>query len=110
MLDRVSKILTIIAATVAIVVIFIGGVAWAIRLDADVLIVQGEVAELRQEVGGLRQEVTELRRDMDEVKENQQRLEENQRLILQALEGLQAAIANHTHDADGRAQIPLASQ
>ena len=103
MLDRISKILTIVAATVAIAVILIGGVAWAVRLDADVLIVQGEVAELRQEVGGLRQEVTELRRDMDEVKENQ-------RLILQALEGLQAAIANHTHDADGRAQMPLANQ
>ena len=96
MLDRVSKIIAIIAATVAIVVILIGGVAWAIRLDTDMRIVKSEVAELR--------------RDMDEVKENQRRLEENQRLILQALEGLQAAIANHTHDADGRAQIPLANQ
>ena len=96
MLDRVSKIITTIAATVAIVVILIGGVAWAIRLDTDMRIVKSEVVELR--------------RDVDEMKENQQRLEENQRLILQALEGLQAAIANHTHDADGRAQMPLANQ
>ena len=94
--DRVSKIIATIAATVAIVVILIGGVAWAIRLDTDMRIVKSEV--------------TELRRDVDEMKENQQRLEENQRLILQALEGLQAAIANHTHDADGRAQMPLANQ
>ncbi len=103
MLDRISKILTIIAATVAIVVILIGGVAWAVRLEIDLRGIQGEVGELRQEVGELRRDVTELRQDMDEVKENQ-------RLILQALEGLQAAIANHTHDADGRAQMPLASQ
>ena len=103
MLDRISKIIAIIAATVAIIVILIGGVAWAVRLDSEVQVVQREVGELRQEV-------TELRRDMDEVKENQQRLEENQRLILQALEGLQDAIANHTHDADGRAQMPLAGQ
>ena len=96
MLDRISKIIAIIAATVASIVILIGGVAWAIRLDTDMRIVKSEVAELR--------------RDVDEVKENQRRLEENQRLILQALEGLQDAIANHTHDADGRAQMPLAGQ
>lgn len=96
MLDRISKILTIVAATVAIVVILIGGVAWAIRLEIDLRGVQDEVAELRGEVA-------ELRRDMDKVKENQRRLEENQLLILQALEGFQTAIANHTHDADGRA-------
>ena len=96
MLDRISKILTIVAATVAIVVILIGGVAWAIRLEIDLRGVQDEVAELRGEVA-------ELRRDMAEVKENQL-------LILQALEGLQAAVASHSHDADGRAQIPLASQ
>ena len=103
MLDRISKILTSIAATVAIAVVLIGGVAWAIRFDADVLIVQGGVVELRQAVGGLRQEVTELRRDIDEVKENQRR-------ILQVLERLEYAIANHTHDADGRAQMPLSNQ
>ena len=96
MLDRIGKIIAIIAATVASIVILIGGVAWAIRLDTDMRIVKSEVVELR--------------RDVDEVKENQRRLEENQRLILQALEGLQDVIANHTHDGDGRAQIPLSSQ
>ena len=103
MLDRISKIIAIIAATVASIVILIGGVAWAVRLDTDMRIVKSEVVELKGEV-------SELRRDVDEVKENLQRLEENQRLILQALEGLHVAIANHTHDADGRAQIPLSSQ
>ena len=92
MLDRVSKIIYIIAGTLAIVVILIGGVAWAIRLETDLRGVQADVADLRLEVA-------ELRRDMDEVKENQ-------RLILQALEGLHAAIANHTHNADGRAPSP----
>ena len=96
MLDRISKIIAIIAATVASIVILIGGVAWAVRLDTDMRIVKSEVVELKGEVA-------ELRQDMDEVKENQ-------RLILQALEGLHVAIANHTHDADGRAQIPLSSQ
>ena len=103
MLDRVSKIIAIIAATVASIVILIGGVAWAVRLDLEVQAVQGKVGELSQEVVELKGEVAELRQDMDEVKENQ-------RLILQALEGLHVAIANHTHDADGRAQIPLSSQ
>lgn len=110
MLDRVSKIIAIIAASVASIVILIGGVAWAVRLDTDMRIVKSEVVELSQEVGELKGEVAELRRDVDEVKENQQRLEENQRLILQALEELHVAIANHTHDADGRAQVPLSSQ
>ena len=96
MLDRVSKIIAVVAATIASIVILIGGVAWAIRLDTDLRIVKSEVVELKGEVA-------ELRQDMDEVKENQ-------RLILQALEGLHVAIANHTHDAYGRAQIPLSSQ
>ena len=42
MLDPISKILTIVAAAVAIVVILIGGVAWAVRLDSEVQAVQGK--------------------------------------------------------------------
>lgn len=80
-------------ATIAIVVILIGGVAWAVRLETDLRGVQYEVAELQNAVA-------DLRRDMDEVKESH-------RLILQALEGLLGSIANHTHDAEGRAQMPL---
>lgn len=68
------------------------------------------MGELSQEAAELKGEAPELRRDIDEVKGNPQRLEENQRLILQALEGLHFAIANHSHAADGRAQIPLSSQ
>ena len=93
MLDRISKIITIIASTVAIVVILIGGIAWAVRLDSEVRGVQHEVGELRQEV-------TELRRDMDEVKANQI-------LILRSLERLETAVSRHTHDEDGRVQVPL---
>ena len=103
MLDRISKILTIVAATVAIAVILIGGVAWAIRLDTDMRIVKSEVVELRRDVD-------EVKENQQRLEENQQRLEENQRLILQALEGLQGTIASHTHDADGRAQVPLADR
>ena len=93
MLDRISKIIMIIASTVAIVVILIGGLAWAVRLDSDVRGVQYGVGELRQEV-------TELRRDMDEVKANQI-------LILRSLERLETAVSRHTHDEDGRVQVPL---
>ena len=46
MLDRISKVLTIVAAPVAIVVILIGGVAWAVPLDTDMRIVKSEVVEL----------------------------------------------------------------
>ena len=93
MLDRISKIITIIASTVAIVVILIGGIAWAVRLDSEVRGVQHGVGELRQEV-------TELRRDMDEVKANQI-------LILRSLERLETAVSRHTHYEDGRVQVPL---
>ena len=93
MLDRISKIATIIAASAAIAVFIIGGIAWAIRIDATLAVVQSDVAQLQRDVA-------ELRGQMDEVRENQ-------RLILHSLEGLRSAISNHTHDADGRAQIPL---
>ena len=93
MLDRISKIATIFAASVAITVILIGGVAWAVRLDTDLRSVQRDVGELRIEFA-------ELREDMAEVKENQQ-------LILQTLERLETAFASHTHDEDGRVVIPL---
>ena len=83
MLDRISKIATIFAASVAIVVILIGGVAWAVRLDANMRVLQ--------------EEVSALRRDVDEMKENQ-------RIILDSLE---AAFVTHTRDEDGRVVIPL---
>ena len=47
MLDRITKIITIIAA---IVVILIGGVARAIRLETGLRGVQANVAGLRLEV------------------------------------------------------------
>ena len=89
MLDRVSKIIAVIAATVAIVVILIGGVAWAVRLDTNMRVLQ--------------EEVSALRRDVDEMKENQ-------RIILDSLERLEAAFVTHTHDEDGRAVIPLSKR
>ena len=89
MLDRISKIATIFAASVAIVVILIGGVAWAVRLDANMRVLQ--------------EEVSAMRRDVDEMKENQ-------RIILDSLERLEAAFVNHTHDEDGRVMIPLSKR
>ncbi|MCE2499985.1 MAG: hypothetical protein J4G13_03880 [Dehalococcoidia bacterium] len=89
MLDRISKIATIFAASVAIVVILIGGVAWAVRLDANMRVLQEEVSAMRQ--------------DVDEMKGNQ-------RIILDSLERLEAASVNHTHDEDGRVVIPLSKR
>ncbi len=89
MLDRISKIATIFAASVAIVVILIGGVAWAVRLDANMRVLQ--------------EEVSAMRRDVDEMKENQ-------RIILDSLERLEAAFVNHAHDEDGRVVIPLSKR
>ena len=100
MLDRVSKIAAITASTVAIVVILIGGVAWAIRLDTNLDGVRGDVSQLQKDLAQVQSDIADLRRDMDEVRENQ-------RLILRSLEALSVAVSNHTHDEDGRVQIPL---
>ena len=96
MIDRIYKITTSIAASIAIAAFVIGGVVWAVGLDDDVRNLQSDVSELQADVA-------EMRKDIAEIKETQ-------RLILLNLQTLQAAILEHTHDNGGRAQIPLLQQ
>ena len=86
MLARIANITAIAAALAVITVSVIGGVAWAVRLDA-------QVQDLREEVAKLRNDVAQLNR--------------NQLAILDALQTFQDALANHTHDDDGQAQLSL---
>ena len=92
MLDRFYKITTSIAASIAIAAFVIGGVVWAVGLQTDVRDLQADVAVLQTDVA-------EMRKDIAEIKETQ-------RLILLNLQTLQTAILEHTHDDEGRAQIP----
>lgn len=103
MLDRFYKITTSIAASIAIAAFVIGGVVWAVGLDADVRGLQSDVAELQTDVHQLQTDVAEIRKDIAEIKETQ-------RLILLNLQTLQTAILEHTHDDEGRAQIPPPSR
>ena len=97
MLDRWYKISTIGVAVVIIVSAIvgpsIGGIIWLDRLDRD-------VAQLQEDVGQLQEDVAELQK--------------GQAAILQLLRTLadenpeiRSDLRNHTHDADGRAQLPL---
>ena len=86
MLDRVVKITAIAAAVAVIAVSVIGGVAWAVRLDT-------QVQDLREEVAKLRSDVAQLN--------------QNQLAMLDALQAFQDALANHTHDDEGRTQLSL---
>ena len=96
-LDRWYKIAAIVASVVVITSAIVGpsvaGLIWAIRLDFD-------VADLRTDVANLQSDVDRLQADMTEVKENQ-------RLILESVNRIETALINHTHDADGRAQVTL---
>ena len=103
MLDRIYKITTSIAASIAIAAFVIGGVIWAVGLDADVRGLQSDVRSLQSDVGDLQADVGEMRKDIAEIKETQ-------RLILLNLQTLQTAVLDHTHDDEGRAQIPLLQQ
>ena len=103
MLDRFYKITTSIAASIAIAAFVIGGVVWAVGLDADVRGLQSDVAELQIDVHQLQTDVAEIRKDIAEIKETQ-------RLILLNLQTLQTAILEHTHDDEVRAQIPPPSR
>lgn len=102
-LDRIYKITTSIAAAVAIAAFVIGGVVWAVGLHGDVRNVQSDVRDLQSDVRDLQIDVAEMRKDIAEIKETQ-------RLILLNLQTLQTAILEHTHDAEGRARIPLVQQ
>jgi len=103
MLDRFYKITTSVAASIAIVVFVIGGVVWAVGLQTDVRDLQSDVAVLQTDVAVLQTDVAEIRKDIADIKETQ-------RLILLNLQTLQTAILDHTHDDEGRAQIPQPSR
>ena len=103
MIDRIYKITTSIAASIAIAAFVIGGVVWAVGLDGDVRELQADVANLQADVASLQTNVAEIRKDIADIKETQ-------RLILLNLQTLQTALLEHTHDDEGRAQIPLSPQ
>ena len=110
MLDRFYKITTSIAASIAIAAFVIGGVVWAVGLDADVRGLQSDVSDLQTDVHQLQTDVHQLQTDVAEIRKDIAEIKETQRLILLNLQTLQTAILEHTHDDEGRAQIPPPSR
>ena len=90
MLDRWYKISTIGVAVVIIVSAIvgpsIGGIIWLDRLDRDVAQLQEDVAELQKGQAAILQLLRTLADENPEIWSD---------------------LRNHTHDADGRAQLPL---
>ena len=90
MLDRWYKISTIGVAAVIIVSAIIGpsigGIIWLDRLDRDVAQLQEDVAELQKGQAAILQILRTLADENPEIRSD---------------------LRNHTHDADGRAQLPL---
>lgn len=112
MLDRWYKISTIGVAAViivsAIIAPSIGGIIWLDRLDRD-------VSDLKEDVGQLQEDVAKLQEDVGQLQEDVTKLQEGQVAMLQILQTLADAIPaihsdlqNHTHNSDGRAQLPSA--
>lgn len=109
MLDRRYKISTIGVAAVIIVSAIIGpsigGIIWLDRLDRD-------VSDLKENVGQLKENVAQLQEDVAELQEDVGQLQQGQAAMLQILQTLadeipeiRSDLQNHTHDADGRAQL-----
>ena len=73
------------------------------HLQEDVYSLKKGVAELQVDVAELQEDVAELQGDMKEVKANQQR-------ILNALENIEVALANHVHEPDGAVRVTLTSR
>ena len=79
----------------------IAGLIFLVRLETDVRHLQGDVRQLQRDVSELQQDMAELQVSVATIAANQQR-------ILDALENIEVALANHTHDDQGQAQFPLA--
>jgi cell division protein FtsL len=88
-------------ASVTLMGFIIAGLIFLVRLETDVRHLQDDVRKLQEDVSKLQNDVTELQVSVAAVAANQQR-------ILDALENIEVALANHTHDDQGQARFPLA--
>ena len=104
MLDQWGKITAIMAAVViivsAVVAPSVGIIVWLARLDSD-------VNRLQDDVGQLQSDVKQLQSDVAELQEGQQNILDFLRRMADDNMEIEDRLAGHTHDADGRARLPL---
>ena len=93
MFDIFKKMLESPAASVTVLGFLIAGMIFLVRLDTDVRHLQDDVSQLQE--------------NMEELQVSMATLAANQQRILDALEDIEFALANHTHDEEGRAVMPL---
>ena len=97
MLDRWYKIAVTAAALVIIVSAVlgpaIGMVFWMAQLDRDVT--------------DLRTDVAELQTDVAELQRGQAIMLDILRTLADDIPAVREGLSNHTHDADGRVQLPV---
>lgn len=93
MFDFLKRIVDSPLASVTLMGFIIAGLIFLVRLETDVRHLQEDVSQLQQ--------------DMDKLQVSMATLAANQQRILDALESIEFALANHTHDEEGRAVMPL---
>ena len=93
MFDFLKRIVDSPLASVTLMGFIIAGLIFLVRLETDVRHLQDDVSKLQKDV-------TELQVSVATIAANQQR-------ILDALENIEVALANHNHDDQGQARFPL---
>ena len=111
MLDRWYKIATIVAALVIIVSAVVGpsvgAIFWLARLDIDVAGLQKDVTDLQRDVADLQKDVAELQQNVAELQRGQAVMLDILQRLADDIPELRSELRNHTHDANGRVQLPL---
>ena len=111
MLDHWYKITAVAAALVIIVSAVlgptIGMVFWLAQLDRDVTDLQTDVADLQTDVTELQTDVAELQTDVAELQRGQAVMLDILRTLADEIPAVHEGLSNHTHDADGRVQLPV---
>lgn len=115
MFEMIRKILDSPAAIVALVALFVAGIVFLARLESDVLHLQTDVTRLQTDVTQLQVDVRHLQTDVTQLKTDvtqlQQQAESNHTEVLKAIDAavdeMLTALANHTHDADGKVRVTL---
>ena len=111
MLDHRYKITAVAAALVIIVSAVlgptIGMVFWLAQLDRDVADLQTDVTDLQIDVTELQTDVTELQTDVAELQRGQAVMLDILRTLADEIPAVHEGLSSHTHDADGRVQLPV---
>ena len=100
MFDFLKKIVDSPLASVTLMGFIIAGLIFLVRLESDVRHLQSDVSHLQGDVSQLQTDMADLQVSVATIEANQQR-------ILDALENIEVALANHTHDDQGQARFPL---